>query len=295
MTQGFTPTSLDSLGESVTNTFTAAGLTNRTNYYYRVAAVNDKGNVGELSDEVIGFPEYEGPVWWVAIDGNNTNDGNEANPLGSLSHAADIAFDGDTIKIKAGTYEDNQSTTINGKSLTIIGVDGYQNTIIDNKGMFVHFGLSNSVIRIKGLSLINGGGGKGGSMDVQNVDSLFIDNSYFGNNSSDSQGGAIRLEQSSAYINNSQFHNNRSKSAGGAIYSVYSESHELIVKNSHFEDNRVTMNSGGDMLASGGAISSSVHSKISHSDSFIQPFRPSAILILIEFLSCLIRSTLLPE
>ncbi|MDP6821522.1 MAG: fibronectin type III domain-containing protein [Candidatus Marinimicrobia bacterium] len=265
LTQGFTPTSLDSLGESGTNTFTATGLTNRTNYYYRVAAVNDEGNVGELSDEAIAFPEYEGPVWWVAIDGNNTNDGNEANPLGSLSHAAEMAFDGDTIKIKAGTYEDNQSTYIDGKPLTIIGVDGKENTIIDNKGMFNHFGLSNAVIRIKGLSLINGGGGNGGSMDVQNVDSLFIDNSYFGNNSSDSRGGAIRLEESSAYINNSQFHNNRSKSAGGAIYSNYSESHELIIKNSNFEDNRLTMNSGGDMNASGGAISSSVHSKISHS------------------------------
>ena len=135
-TAGFTPTSADSIDESATNSYTATGLTNRTFYYYRVQAMNKKGNVGELSEEVTAFPQFEGPVWWVAIDGNDTNEGNEAGPLGTLSFAADVAFDGDTIKIKAGTYEDNQTTKNKGKSLTFIGVDGYQNTIIDNKGMY---------------------------------------------------------------------------------------------------------------------------------------------------------------
>lgn len=49
-----------------------------------------------------------GPVIWVAPDGNDANDGSESKPLASLQKAVDKATTpGTTIYMKAGTYNYN--------------------------------------------------------------------------------------------------------------------------------------------------------------------------------------------
>ena len=42
-TSGFEPTSEDNIGESATSSFSATGLTNNTEYHFRVAAVDSSG------------------------------------------------------------------------------------------------------------------------------------------------------------------------------------------------------------------------------------------------------------
>ena len=195
-------------------------------------------------------------------------------PFGNIAKAIEVALDGDIINIMPGTYSGSNSNTFlsnNGKSLSFIGVEGPENTILDAiDDHNVHFGFNGTpekppVVKIKGLSLINGSGGQGGSMDVQNIDSLFIENCIFKYNWSGGQGGAISLMNSSAYISDSRFINNQSQSAGGAIYISPSEFHELIINSTIFEDNILNMNSDGDMQASGGAIRAESVCKISNS------------------------------
>ncbi|HIC70644.1 MAG TPA: hypothetical protein EYO88_00955, partial [Alphaproteobacteria bacterium] len=97
---GFAPTSADSIDEVAagTNTYIVTGLTNRTNYYFRLAAMNTKGNMGDFSGEVSAMPEYLGPVWWVDdVNGSTQNgDGNSGSPFLSISSALAVAAANDT-------------------------------------------------------------------------------------------------------------------------------------------------------------------------------------------------------
>lgn len=43
-------------------------------------------------------------VYYVAVDGDDANDGSEASPFGTLEHAIDLALPGDTILVRGGTY-----------------------------------------------------------------------------------------------------------------------------------------------------------------------------------------------
>ncbi|MCK5328056.1 MAG: choice-of-anchor D domain-containing protein, partial [Candidatus Latescibacteria bacterium] len=58
-TQGFTPTTSDSVGavEKPNTTFTDIGLTNRATYYYRISAVDNAGNESTFSEEVQAVPD----------------------------------------------------------------------------------------------------------------------------------------------------------------------------------------------------------------------------------------------
>ena len=71
-------------------------------------------------------------------DGDNNNEGNEENPFAHIEKAANTALSGHTIHIKQGTYESTPSVRVENKSLTFVGVDGFENTIIDNKNAGNH-------------------------------------------------------------------------------------------------------------------------------------------------------------
>ena len=59
--------------------YTITGLNNATRYYFRVSAVNTKGYEGTASASVDITPEYSGPIWWVSVAGNNTNEGSSGS------------------------------------------------------------------------------------------------------------------------------------------------------------------------------------------------------------------------
>ncbi|MBT6389622.1 MAG: hypothetical protein HOJ69_00075, partial [Candidatus Marinimicrobia bacterium] len=96
-TFGFEPTSEDSIGESATSSFSATGLTNSMEYYFRVAAVDSSGYRGSFSQEISAMPQYMGPTWWVDINGNDMNDGSQSSPFYNLNYAFSQIANGDTI------------------------------------------------------------------------------------------------------------------------------------------------------------------------------------------------------
>ena len=100
--QDFVPASTDSIA-SVDTTYyvTADTLTNKKEYFFAVAAVNQKGNRGDHSEVIKSIPYYRGPKWYVAVDGENTGDGSELSPFADIKTAVDSAASRDS-HIKVG-------------------------------------------------------------------------------------------------------------------------------------------------------------------------------------------------
>ena len=105
----FIPSAIDSIGSTADTTFFVSGLTNKQEYFFRVAAKDSAGYLGDYSEQLIAIPEYSGPIWWISSSGNDTNDGDQFSPLASLKEALNRADNGDTISIKQGIYGGNDN------------------------------------------------------------------------------------------------------------------------------------------------------------------------------------------
>ena len=93
------------------------------------------------------MPLFNGPVWWVdnQNNGSSDQDGSFSNPFSTIAQALKSANSSDTLKLKPGNYDENYfEMGINGisgnnnsgelsnlESITIIGVDGPDQTILN--------------------------------------------------------------------------------------------------------------------------------------------------------------------
>jgi PKD repeat protein len=72
---------------------------------------------------------WGGSTHYVSTAGSNiTGDGSESNPYATIQYAMDLAVDGYTVQVAAGTYVEN--INFNGKNISVIGAD-QATTIID--------------------------------------------------------------------------------------------------------------------------------------------------------------------
>ncbi len=289
-TAGFTPTSADSIASVTTNTYTTADtLLNKAEYYFAVAAVNEKGNQGDFSEIVQGIPMYRGPNWYVAIDGNNDNDGNAEAPFSDLRTAIDSAKAGHTIVLLAGTHNGPENREIRldtGKQLRITGDPNakVEEVILDAEHGGRHFliqGAYDSTLVFKNITFkrgsgqSNGGSGRmAGSIGIQggqywdpdkqeNVEGypspkfircVWDDNHAGGGEGEQGAGGAIALMDASPVFYGCTFKNNSASTRGGAVYTQTSDSNHPsnpLFKNCLFEWNSVDSNTESAM---GGAV-----------------------------------------
>ena len=61
-------------------------------------------------------PESAGPAYYVALDGDDANDGTEASPWRTLQAAADRAVPGSTVFVRAGTYHERVDVRVSGSA-----------------------------------------------------------------------------------------------------------------------------------------------------------------------------------
>ena len=77
----FIPSALDSIGSTKDTTYSVSGLVNKQEYFFRVAAKDSSGYLGDYSEQLSAIPEYSGPTWWIGVGGDDTNDGDQFSPL----------------------------------------------------------------------------------------------------------------------------------------------------------------------------------------------------------------------
>ena len=288
-TSAFNVESTYYVGEATESTYTITGLDNTTRYFLRVTAVNADGYEGTASSSIDITPKFSGPVYWMATDGLDTNEGSSAKPFKSLRYALDMISGGDTLMIKEGTYTGSENREIMIDTYNLTDQDKYKNvviasekgpeaTIFDAGGNGRHLEIRtsgehpiDSTFQIIGLTFQNGktSGDWGGSVrintGVENVGSenyahhaqVKFKNCIFINNKAGG-GGAMSIHLAAPIIENCVFENNLAEQTGGAIVFQGENNSTIIedtlwVRNSIFKNNRVDSPNGDG--PSGGAIS----------------------------------------
>ncbi len=250
--KGFTPTSTDSVDETTSTSYTVTGLENGVKYFFRVAAVDNDGYRGTFSNDANAIPRYMGPNWYVAVNGSNENDGDEANPLSDLRTAIDSAQAGHTVILLAGTHDgpDNRELKLNtGKQIRIVGDPNanVEDVILDAEYNGRHFdimGNYDSTLVFKNITFKRGSGrSDGGSWRL--AGSIRIEGGSFWDDQTQQQiegypepefvncvwddnhvggfndlgvGGAIAIRDASPTFVGCTFMNNGAGGRGGAVY-----------------------------------------------------------------------------
>ena len=287
-TMDFEPTSADSVDETTETSYTVTDLTNKTEYHFRIAAVDSSGYRGAFSDTVSVTPEYLGPNWWVSVQtgSDGTGDGSIEFPFGSIQRAFKETSHADTIRIMPGTYYEHSFNNASFESpsqqstgkfdLTIVGMNSTGEVIMDAQKNSRHMTIDGNYnpdlqisMTFKNIHFTNGEGRNqdgysgGGSMVLAKVTAKFV-NCHFSNNQATanvgewSSGGALLIYSSTVKIISCTFEENFSNTSGGAI-NIQSPQNEndvvdVEIRNSTFTRNEVQINDGEQITAWGGAI-----------------------------------------
>jgi predicted outer membrane repeat protein len=164
-------------------------------------------------------------------DGTVALDGTAAYP--TIQAALDDASGGSVISVCRGTYEENLTTS---HSVTLVGVDGKDETTIDAHVAGAALVAKGNSITIQGFTFVNGIGDRsgdspyGGALNLINVDDEatiedcdFIGNAAYTSSGGDSfgYGGAVLGPLGGKLVvRRSLFQDNHAGTLGGAIYAA---------------------------------------------------------------------------
>ncbi len=171
-------------------------------------------------------PVNLGPVWYVGLNGNNTNDGSFEAPFETIARAFSSAGDGDTIRLIPGVY--TEFLDFDGKEVVLesMAFDLNDNSLISETifgpgalggSCLTIEGSSNDNATIRGFSFIGGSNQYGGGIIINNS-SLTLSDLIIEDNSADF-GGGIYLSESDAILNNIVIRNNGANEGGGVYIS----------------------------------------------------------------------------
>lgn len=179
-----------------------------------------------------------------------TSDGTDAGVQGTFAWCINQAQDDDMIGFNFNGSEISSSATFSiptGKSITINGLNKYNNEKVSMKGDMTAFSVSGS-LTIKNLIVRD----KTNSA-VTSAGTLMIDSCVFINNKpSVDNGGAIRISAGSCMIKNSLFDGNSSGGAyGGGALCIYNTGATAILQSTSFINNNAIQ--GGALSVFNGA------------------------------------------
>jgi parallel beta-helix repeat protein len=103
--------------------------------------------------------EHEPQTYYVSKDGNNNNNGFSESPWLTISKAAEIALAGDTVYIKAGTYNETitpKNSGVDGKIITFTNYDDDEVIIQGQEAYGFYLGYGINYIKIDGLTITRG-------------------------------------------------------------------------------------------------------------------------------------------
>lgn len=202
------------------------------------------------------------PLHVVYVDPVNGHTGNSgrswSQAVPGIQEAVDVAFPGDQIWVRQGTYLLTRTIDVN-KDLSLyggfIGSERYlserdfsTNTVsVDGQGAIRCFSLSGAatIVTIDGICIQNGNGmsGHGGGINNTLQATLGVFNCTFRNNTA-SQGGGINNYHSASQLTivNCLFENNSASTYGGGVYCM---SDHTDIARSVFQGNTAGYGGGG--------------------------------------------------
>ncbi len=263
----------DSTSDGTTALKTITGLANGTMYYFAIKYKGQDGTTSAYSDTVNATPDYTGPTFWVATDGNNaTGDGSSTSPFLTIQHAIERSAAGDTVKIKPGTYSGygNYDIDFNHKNIVVMGYGGADSVTIDVQGSasnrhrgfkIMHHDYSDSA-KIVGLTIINGFApeinddfpGGGGAIALYATGALQIENCIIGPGNRGGIGAGIAVGYSNTTISGTVVKGNNitigtdffNEGMGVGIYAEsWDQGHLVTIQNCVIRNNQGTVPQSG--------------------------------------------------
>lgn len=235
---------------------------------------------GNLSTcvQTITMAPYTGPVWYIATDGEDTNDGDRLGPFATIQKGIDMANQGDTVMVISGTFtgDGNRNIDFSGKEIVVLSESGAEITILDceggtqvtcrafsftnnegTKSILDGFTILNGFSRDYGAGILcdstsptirniifdgNRANSGGAGLTCRNYSSPTIENCQFIDNYGGNFGGAIWCSNnSSPRISGCTFESNTAVSFGGAVFSTFSRP---VLEGSIFINNQAGQNGG---------------------------------------------------
>jgi predicted outer membrane repeat protein len=199
-------------------------------------------------------------IWWVDDDApgdpgpgdpdvsDPLEDGSTNHPFDAIQEAIDMAADMEYVVVESGTYTGfgNKNIDFGGKIITVAGLNGPEETIIDmeNDGRAFHFQSGEKrTAQLAGFSLVNGGlVGKGGAIYCHNGSRPQVINCVLRDNRAEN-GGAVYISGSRPKLVNCEIRNNTSTVNGGGIYCRQTTGFE--VSGCVIEENTADTDGGG--------------------------------------------------
>ena len=175
------------------------------------------------------------------------------NALDSISAGEDIL-----IHVYAGTYDDAPFNIAgsSGASVTIIGIDGAEQTLLSSAGTGRVFFIGNGdSMRLEGLAITDGDPGgdssEGAGVKVVSGGSLELINCIIRDNETDSRGAGVYVENgATAVIEGCLFKDNQTISDGAGIFVDSGAS--AVIEGCLFQDNHII--EGSPLLHDGGGV-----------------------------------------
>lgn len=171
-----------------------------------------------------------------------------------VQDVVDLASDGDTIHLCAGTWEFASFLDTQPVDVSIVG-DGIDETVVDGGAVYdgdgeltadgVELFVADSPLRLADLTIQHGGGGEGGFYGAVYGSDITVERVRFYRNYSPDSGGAIWSNRTVS-VDESEFEENFASEFGGAIYAE-----EATVDASQFLNNEVGSGSGGALAVDG--------------------------------------------
>ena len=202
---------------------------NKASVKYTVNA-DDEATVTSGSEQiVVPLKLYDPPevIYVDALNGADTNDGDEAHPVQSIAKAIELAIKGKII-ILEGTYTIDSTLIVNND----LDIKGQGNVIIDGNSKRI---LNNNAnLNISNVQFTNG---FDSSAVIVNNANLTLNNTLFYSNVNlNGYGASVVRNNKKLIVDNSKFYENKERY--GNIYN--NNGAELLINNSEFYDNDVT-------------------------------------------------------
>jgi len=183
----------------------------------------------------------------------------------NIQDAIDASADGDTVLVYPGTYTDVYANgyvfSLNGKSITVYGASGPEQTIIDGQGVargIYHYSYSNQSV-IEGFTVANcvtpsepgswKSEGFGAGMFIWGFanNTTQVNDCIFINNEATYSGGGVYAYNCIPEFNDCVFVSNLSGDSGGGAYAA--GPYGMVFNLCQFIDNAATGGSGGGVYA----------------------------------------------